>query len=184
MLSNTASTALSAFIFVMPVLYTTSLTMSSLIKVASYSQPGSLPRPRACLTSLSIRILRFPARLRSRFVIKRMMGGTPQVVRAVRKTSLRLAIYRASVRPSATRYDSVHQSARDDRCYRRARHNRLKQDAPDDHAKAHDDVRNGNHWIHLIERWKAPPSSSPAEDKDRDNGEHRKDRKTETNKRE
>ena len=43
MLSNTASTAISAFIFVMPVLYTTSLTMSSLIKVASYSQPTSLP---------------------------------------------------------------------------------------------------------------------------------------------
>ena len=33
MLSNTASTAISAFVFVMPVLYTTSFTMSSLIKV-------------------------------------------------------------------------------------------------------------------------------------------------------
>ncbi len=33
MLSNTASTAISAFVFVMPVLYTTSFTMLSLIKV-------------------------------------------------------------------------------------------------------------------------------------------------------
>jgi len=55
MLSNTAATAISAFVFVMPVLNTTSFTMSSLIKVAPSSQPASLKNPSwACLRSAAV----------------------------------------------------------------------------------------------------------------------------------